>query len=315
MPNKIDIKKLVEKHQRRLCALSGDPLPDNYSLVDTHRKTHKAQGGTYTEENTVVAFPRAHMAEHGILRDRDPWSEQLKNLMDDRAQIMGLIQKINNQLLALERGTDQLTPETVAMLNEALALPTKRLAVIDSGIAKHLKKSDDPLVVALLGVYGVGPVTAASLLVYVDLEKADSPSALWKYVGLHCASHERYVKGEAGGGNKTLRTVLYNWAVSMEKHRDNPYRVIYEMDKERRSVSDKIVKSRNTQGKLIECAWKDTKPCHRRGAAMRVAIKHFLADFWLVGRTLRGLPTRTLYVEQHLNHDGIIKPAERGWKY
>jgi len=314
MTNKIDIKKLVEKHQKRLCALSGETLPDDYSLVDTHRKQHKAQGGTYTEENTIVATPRAHMAEHGTLRDREDWLEQLKSLMDDRSQVMKLIFKINNQLLAGERRTDHLSEDTEAMLNEALVLPEKRLTRIDSAITKHLKAPDRSVLVdSLMGVRGVGPVTAAGLLVYIDLEKADSPSALWKYCGLHCASHQRYEKGVAGGGNKTLRTILYKWALCMEKDVKNPYRVVYEQDKARREVSDKLVKSYNTQGKLVEVAWKDTKPSHRRGAAIRVAEKHFLADFWMVGRELLGLPTRTLYVEQILNHDGIIKPAERGW--
>jgi hypothetical protein len=34
------------------------------------------------------------------------------------------------------------------------------------------------------------------MLVYVDLEKADIASALWKHACLHAASHERYKKGE-----------------------------------------------------------------------------------------------------------------------
>jgi hypothetical protein len=61
--------------------------------------------------------------------------------------------------------------------------------------------------------------------------------------------------------------------------------------------------------------WKDTKPCHRHGAAIRKLIKHLLADFWFVWRNLEGLPTRPLYVEEYLGHTGIIRPEERGWRY
>jgi hypothetical protein len=59
--------------------------------------------------------------------------------------------------------------------------------------------------------------------------------------------------------------------------------------------------------------WKDTKPCHRHGAAIRKMIKHFLADLWFVWRETENLPTTPLYVESVLGHTGIIKPEERGW--
>jgi len=51
----------------------------------------------------------------------------------------------------------------------------------------------------------------------------------------------------------------------------------------------RVTKSRNTQGKLIECLWSETKPCHRHGAGIRKMIKHFLADFWYVWRNVRGV--------------------------
>jgi len=77
------------------------------------------------------------------------------------------------------------------------------------------------------------------------------------------------------------------------------------------------VKSRNTQGKLIECAWKDTKACHRQGAALRAIMKHILADYWYVGRTLMGLPTNPTYAEAILGKAGhkTIDPKTRGWKF
>ena len=311
--SKKDIKDSITSERGKICKLSGDRLPDDTSLFDVHRLVHRAEGGTYTDENTIVTTPVAHMKEHGIYRERSPWYEKLKEIMDARSQTMNLQQKINNQFLAIQRGTDTMDPATEAMLNAALVPVAERLNQIDKDLVKHLKVSDDPLAKIVMAVGGVGPVTAASLLTYIDLEKADSPSSLWAYCGYDKASHERYTKGTAGGGNKTLRTVLYNWAVSMEKNVNQPYRPIYEATKARLSVSDKITKSRNTKGQLIECAWKDAKPCHRRGSAMRVAIKHFLADYWMIGRIASGLPTRTLYVEQHMGHDGIIKPADRGW--
>ena len=76
-----------------------------------------------------------------------------------------------------------------------------------------------------------------------------------------------------------------------------------------------MTKTRNNQGQLVEKAWKDTMACHRHGAALRAVMKHFLADYWFVGRELRGLDTRPLYVEEQLGHTGIVRPGERGWKF
>ena len=171
---------------------------------------------------------------------------------------------------------------------------------------------EDPLVAAALDIDGVGPMTVAYLAAYVDLEKAQYPSSVWAYVGYDKASHERYTKGTASGGNKTLRTALFRTADSMVKTR-GAYREVYDKRKDRQSFSENIVKSRNTQGKLVEVAWKDTKPCHRHGDAMRVMMKHFLRDYWLVGRKIQGLPTQHMYVEEYLGHTTIIPPEARGW--
>jgi hypothetical protein len=312
--SKVAIKEAILPKQNKRCALSGVKLPDNPSLMDTDRIIERFNGGTYTDlSNVRIVDPRAHMERHGILREREEWLEHLKALMDDRIQTMKLDMKINNQRLAYERRTDHMRPETDAFLIEAKKPVDARLKVIDRAIAKHLKASTDPFVIRLMDVRGVGPVTAAGMLVYVDLAKADSASAVWKYVGLHAASHERYTKGEAGGGNKTLRTILYNTACTMMKDKTSPYRLVYDRTKDKLAASKKIVKSRNTQGQLVEVAWKDAKPSHRHGAALRAIIKHFLADYWFVGREMAGLPTRSLYVEGQLGHSGIIKPDERGW--
>ena len=184
-------------------------------------------------------------------------------------------------------------------------------------IEKEIKKlaKVDALTEACLSLKGCGFITIANLLVYVDLEKARHASSLWAYVGLDKPSHERYKPGEAGGGNKTLRTALYVWA-GVQIKQGGPYRKIYDDTKHRLENSNKLVKSRTTQKKLVEMAWKDTKPSHRHGAAMRKMIKSFLADYWYVGRTLKGLPTDALYAEAILggNHRTVM-PEERGWAY
>ena len=309
------LKENIAPRQGNVCALTGVPLINDPALLDVDRMMEKFRGGEYTIDNTRVVTPRAHMERHGILREREQWLEELKSMMDDRQQTMKVVMKINNQLLAYQRQVDHAREATATFLQETLESAQKRLRQIDSEVTKHMKSATDPLVTAAMNVPSVGPITVAGLQTYVDLEKARSASAMWSYIGIDKASHDRYTKGTAGGGNKTLRTIVWNTANSMTKNRQCPYREVYDRTKDRLAASKKITKSRNTQGKLIECAWKDTKPCHRHGAALRAVMKHFLADYWFVGRELAGLDTRPLYVQEQLGHTGIISPRERGWDW
>jgi hypothetical protein len=311
------LKERVKKAKGTKCALSGVALPKAYQLYDTDRILPKAKGGIYDEENTRLLIPTEHMKRHGNYREREPEIEELKSIIDDREQMRKLHQKINNQMLAYERHTDCLNETTKTFLESQGKIVEKELALRDRALGKWLKVHSDnlPIAKAMLGVKGIGPISTAYMLAYIDIDKAEHASSLWKYCGLDCPSHERYKKGETSGGNKTLRTVLYTMAESQVKNRGE-YRYIYDQVKERLSISEKITKSRNTQGILIECMWKDTKPCHRHGAALRAVMKHFLADYWYAARELAGLPTTPLYAESMLGHEGgTIKPKERGWEY
>ena len=290
----------------------------DFALIDTHRLTPKKDGGEYVDGNVVLSEPVEHMETHGNLRVRDETLNEIKMLIDDREQIRKLYQKVENQMLAYKRRTDHLSNFTLEWLKMQSIEFKKELTGRDKLIKKAIKEHSkiDPLTKAAMGVKGIGQITVAYMLIYIDLEKARHASSLWAYCGYDKPSHARYEKGVAGGGNKTLRTALFTMAYSMMKTRGD-YRYIYDRVKSRLEVSEKITKSRNTQGKLIECMWKDTKLCHRHGAALRAMIKHFLADWWFVGRTLVGLPTAPGYAEAILGKDGhkTIAPEERGWKY
>lgn len=304
---------LIEK-QKGECALTQTPLESNLSLLDTDRKLQKKDGGIYTIDNSRLVDPVAHMKRHGNYRERDEQLEEIKVVMDGREQVRKLANSANNRILAMERGTDRLDETTKLFLEEQVDATKKRLSKIDRRVNKLIENCDIPVAKSALGVKGIGAVTVAYMLIYIDIDKAQYCSSLWSYCGLHKASHERYTKGEAGGGNKTLRTVLYTMADSMIKSR-GAYRDVYDRRKERLSVSEKITSSRNTQGKMIECKWKDTKPCHRHGAAIREVMKHFLADWWYVHRTTEGLDTPQAYAIEKLGHNTWIYPKERGWVY
>lgn len=289
----------------------GDP-----SLYDTHRIIPKHKGGDYVPGNVGVLAPVAHMQVHNNYREREESLDKLKVIMDDRLQILRSVNTFDNRLRAVKRGTDILDSKVILWLEEKLAEAKKILRSYDKDATEQLMlmRGNYPIIDIALAVDGVGPITVANMLVYVDISKARYASSLWAYVGYDKPSHERYKKNVSGGGNKTLRTALFATATSFIKRR-NPYREIYDNAKRDYNVSENTVKSRNTQGNLIECAWKDVKDCHKHGAAIRKMMKHYLADLWYVWRTVEGLDTPLLYPEAKLGHKGIIRPEERGWVY
>ena len=312
--SKVALKTRLRKEQNGICSISAKQLAKETRLFDTDRIEQKAKGGIYTDENTRGLDPIEHMKRHFIYKERTAELTQLKVLIDGREQIRKLMNSLNNRLLAAKRQTDQMDEITETWIRGQVKEVTKQLGKQDRRIEKYIKGMDMPIVKSAIQIRGLGAMTIAYMLVYVDITKAEYASSLWSYVGLDKPSHERYTKGESGGGNKTLRTVLYTMADSMIKTRAI-YRDIYDAEKNKLENSMKTVMSRNTQGKLIECLWSQTKPCHRHGAAIRKMIKHFLADYWFVARTLQGLPTPDLYVAEKMGHTGIVKPMERGWIY
>ena len=303
---------LIEK-QNGACALTQTPLNVNLSLVDTDRKIQKNSGGIYTEENTRIVDPIAHMKRHGIYRERESSLNEIKKLIDAREQLRKQVNSAGNRLLAFQRRTDELDEATKLFIEDQMSSAVKAMGKLDRRIEKEIKASPEAIVHSALNVVGVGKITVAYMMTYIDIHKARHASSLWSYCGLHKSSNERYKKGVAGGGNKTLRTVLYTMADSMMKNKNCPYRLVYDRAKAQKEQSEHMVQSRNTQGKLVEVMWKDTKPSHRHGHALRQMMKHFLADWWFAHRTLEGLETRPLYVQEKLGHTGIINPQERGW--
>ena len=319
------LKKGIAKKQNGIGAKSGQILPDETWKYDTHRRIPKADGGIYTDENTVVEIPTAHMQEHGTLRERDEILEKLKMLVDDREQVMKLFNKVNNQLRAYERKTDYLNAEIRDRLSDESSRYEEWLKTVTKQVEKKVKElsKKDPLTAIALKVNSIGMITVAYCRVYIDLEKARHVSSVWKYAGLHTASHKRYKKGETSGGNKKLRCVLWTMADSQmkQKNRNAAYGYLYDQVKNKLSISEKITTSRihNKEARkyeLTEVAWKDTKPSHRHGAALRAIMKHFLADYWFVGRTLMGLSTDPPYAEAILGKTHrTVTPKERGWEF
>jgi hypothetical protein len=293
----------------------GQEAELDLSLMDIHRMVQKNEGGVYELSNCQVLTPEEHQRLHNNYVDRSEEFEELKSFMDARRQAMKAENGANNRMLAYKRNVDRLDENTLQFCAQQAEDAKKHRDGIDKKVLKAVNNfaENSEFLSQAIDIASVGPVTVAYCLVYIDLYKADTVSKLWSYAGLHKPNYERYQKGETSGGNKTLRTALYTFAESVMKNKNSPYRAVYDSEKAKKEVSEQLTWTRNTQGKLVQVPWKETKPGHRNGHALRQVMKFFLSDFHFVGRTLMGLPVRPVYAEDKLGHINISHPNNRGW--
>jgi hypothetical protein len=142
----------------------------------------------------------------------------------------------------------------------------------------------------------VGDILAAKVISMIDIQRADTVSALWRYAGYGVVNGEREkpTKGEALHYNKRLKTTCYLIGSSFLRS-NSPYRQIYDSSKEYYETN------------------RDWTKLHRHHAAMRKMIKVWLSHLWEVWRTLEGLPVRNIYAEDKLGHNHYISPQDYGW--
>jgi len=229
------------------------------------------------------------MIKHNNHRKREENYKNLKIMIDAREQLRKLSNSSGNRILAMKRRTDDLDKDTLKWLEEKLEETNSKLKKLDRKITKHIKDHMMfPIVEKAIAIKGLGFITIAYMLIYVDIKKARYASSLWSYVGLDKPSHKRYTKNVAGGGNKTLRTALYTMAKSMVRTRA-VYRDVYDREKQKLSMSEKLVETRTVKKEIKTKMWKDVS----KG---------------------EGLPTAALYVEEKLGHKEIVRPEERGWE-
>lgn len=201
-----------------------------------------------------------------------------------------------NRLSALDRGADSTGKNERDILDKWFT----RFGEMEKEIDRDIRDQavDVPIIQEMVKIKGISWILAAQIVCMVDIHRADTVSALWRYCGYAVAldgKRERPVKGEKLHYNARLKTVLYLVGQSFIKSR-SPYRAIYDSAKE-----------------YYEINRPDWTKDHRHKAAMRKMVKVFLAHTWMVWREMEGLPVRNLYVEEHQGHTHILAPEEFGW--
>lgn len=81
----------------------------------------------------------------------------------------------------------------------------------------------------LKDIHGVGPTSAALVVGYIDIEKAPTVSALWRFAGYAVidGQRERLVKGEKAHYNRRLKTMVWR-LIDLQVKSRGPYRAIYD---------------------------------------------------------------------------------------
>ncbi|MCA9726034.1 MAG: hypothetical protein KC729_00015 [Candidatus Eisenbacteria bacterium] len=165
----------------------------------------------------------------------------------------------------------------------------------------------------LSDIKGIGPRIGGMLLGLIDIRRANTPSALWRYAGLgtspwcvECntrlsdretvcpkcgtaAIHkaDRPIKGEKLRYNAKLKKTCFLVARQFIMAGTEPYTGIYRE------------KKAHYLGRGMTAGNADL-------AARRVAVKIFLVHLWEEWRKAEGLPVRDPYVKTYLGHQDII---------
>ena len=296
------------KDQEGVCVTCGEPLPDDPMLYDAgHVLDPKSKGGEETWSQCVRC--NAGQGNQTLAE----WDERgdvgtvnataLRTLVDALMTTQRNRIRIGNQAVAITRfglpGGDAVASLLVGMAN--LERATKKQVEAEVG-----RLFDErPILSTMTDVLGVGRWLAATIVCDVDINKASTVSALWKYAG-YAPGFDRMVKGERRPYNARLRTTLYKLATGFIKlGAKSPYRAVYDQAK-----AEAIVKHPEW---MLTKDGKKRGPGHCHNHAIRMMMKVFLQHLWITWRQLEGLPISQPYVHEILGHAHYHRPEDFGW--
>ena len=196
---------------------------------------------------------------------------------------------------AIERGADQSGNGNSALFERW----QERFYMLEKEADKDIKElaGDIPIIQEMVKVRGVGYLLAAKVAAMIDIERATTVSALWRYAGYAVVNgqREKLTKGEKAHYNRRLKIACRLIGESFLKS-NSPYRSIYDSAKEYYAAN-------RTDWTLL----------HQHNAALGKMIKVWLQHLWVIWREMEGLDIKDLYVMEHLGHTHYLKPEDFGW--
>lgn len=206
-------------------------------------------------------------------------------------------------------------PETVELMRESEAFKKEYIL---KPVARLLK--EHPAYPWFSRVKGIGNENIAKVISLIDIRKADTISALWKYAGYGVDENgvaDRPHKGEKLHFNKTLKTMCYRLGVSLLKANGlakgrTCFGIYYEKEYAKEVARAERLKLKIADANQIpkdkEGEYMNSLHIHNR--AFRKMIKLFLACLWLYWRKVEKLSTREPFAIEKLGHTTLIEPEE-----
>jgi len=173
-------------------------------------------------------------------------------------------------------------------------------------------------------VKGIGNENIAKVITFIDINEADSISALWKYAGYAVTNGvaDHPTKGEKLSYNKELKNMCYRLGVAFLKAHSlskNGTKLGHFFEKCLIEEKQKL----EAQGKTVlptEEWKKETKKSEHpenlcsefyvHNRAFRRMVKLFLACLWMYWRKADNLPLRDPYSFEKQGHTTLIQPEE-----
>lgn len=103
----------------------------------------------------------------------------------------------------------------------------------------------------LRSIHGIGPVTAAGLIAHIDINRAPTAGAIWKFAGIDGVS--TWNKGEKRPWNATLKTLCYKIGESFVKTSNSDKSFYGKLYRERKDSET----AKNLRGEFAEQAKKE----------------------------------------------------------
>jgi len=167
-----------------------------------------------------------------------------------------------------------------------------RMHEIEKGIAKYLTRvlKEHPMGDWLIDVKGIGPVLGAALVSFIDIDRADHASSVWKFCGLsvdpETGRSDRLKKGVKCSYSPFMKTICWKVGESFVKSKGR-YREVYDTSRVfyRDKFPERIEEVKDDKGgKRVK--YNDG---HIHAMSKRRAVKLFLSHFWEEWREREGL--------------------------
>ncbi len=251
-----------------------------------------------------------------------------------------------NRISAIERGSDAASP----LVKEIYALWGNRFFSFEKDAEGQLLSlaANFQIIEDMTAIRGMGALTAAKIVSQIDITKADTVSALWRYsgygVGKYWAGSDGKLispgEGTHWGEEKRIKAKRHeviagksDWKMVESRDRNiegwlAPYNkrlktymylaaqgFIRAHSPYAAVYYEAKEKYTNERPEWFEKNGKKVAGAkgHAHAAATRKMIKVFLSHTWMQWRELEGLSARPLYVKEKLGHTTEYERADFGW--